>query len=153
LHADSVQLRTASELFEGGPRPLPHASVLEDLGGQLLDDQQEADAIAAYDRALKLYTAVGATWDSQRLRSRLRSLGVRRRLVATTRPGNGWESLTESELSVVRKVAEGLTNREVAAQLFVSPHTVGGHLRHAFLKLAINSRVELTRLVVAHESV
>jgi NAD(P)-dependent dehydrogenase (short-subunit alcohol dehydrogenase family) len=46
---------------------------------------------------------------------------------------------------VVRLVADGLTNREVAERLYVSPHTVNQHLRHAFGKLGINSRVALTR--------
>jgi DNA-binding CsgD family transcriptional regulator len=110
------------------------------------------EAISAYDHALRLYNAVGAVWDGQRVRRRLRSLGVRRRFVISTRPERGWGSLTEAELFVVRKVAEGLTNREVATQLFVSPHTVSGHLRHAFAKLNINSRVELTRLVTIRDS-
>jgi len=46
-------------------------------------------------------------------------------------------------------VANGLTNREAADRLYVSPHTVNSHLRHVFTKLGINSRVELARL--AHE--
>ncbi|MEU7834216.1 MULTISPECIES: helix-turn-helix transcriptional regulator [unclassified Nonomuraea] len=50
---------------------------------------------------------------------------------------------------MARLVAEGLTNREVATALFVSPHTVDSHLRHAFAKLGVNSRVELTRKVLA----
>ena len=54
--------------------------------------------------------------------------------------------MTDSELAVVRLVAEGLTNREVAERLYISPHTVDGHLRHAFEKLGINSRVILTRI-------
>ena len=54
--------------------------------------------------------------------------------------------MTTSELTVARLVAEGLTNREVAERLFVSPHTVNTHLRHVFSKLGINSRVELARL-------
>jgi DNA-binding CsgD family transcriptional regulator len=43
-------------------------------------------------------------------------------------------------------VAEGLTNREVAERLFVSPHTVNSHLRQVFAKLGVKSRVALTRL-------
>jgi DNA-binding CsgD family transcriptional regulator len=54
--------------------------------------------------------------------------------------------MTDSELSVVRLAAHGLTNREVAERLYVSPHTVSGHLRHAFEKLGINSRVALARI-------
>jgi DNA-binding CsgD family transcriptional regulator len=76
---------------------------------------------------------------------------VRRRLVATEPETNGWAALTTSELAVARLVAEGLTNREVAERLFVSPHTVNSHLRHVFSKLGINSRVELARLARDHE--
>jgi DNA-binding CsgD family transcriptional regulator len=48
-------------------------------------------------------------------------------------------------LVVAKLVAQGLTNREVAERLYLSPHTVGMHLRHAFAKLEISSRVELAR--------
>jgi DNA-binding CsgD family transcriptional regulator len=64
------------------------------------------------------------------------------------RPALGWESLTGTERSVADLVAEGRTNREIAASIFLSPHTVGYHLRHIFGKLGIDSRVELTRLLV-----
>src|SRR5271165_6900962 len=58
----------------------------------------------------------------------------------------GWDSLTATERGVTELVAQGLTNRQVAAQLFMSPHTVDSHLRHIFAKLDINSRVELARI-------
>src|SRR5260370_396571 len=64
---------------------------------------------------------------------------------------SGWEALTESELEVVRLVASGLTNRDAAERLFVSPHTVGTHLRHVFTKLNVNSRVELTRIAMERD--
>jgi transcriptional regulator of acetoin/glycerol metabolism/DNA-binding CsgD family transcriptional regulator len=64
------------------------------------------------------------------------------------RPALGWGSLTETELSLVELVSEGRTNREIAASMFLSPHTVGYHLRHIFNKLGVRSRVELTRRVV-----
>lgn len=52
---------------------------------------------------------------------------------------------------MVRLVAQGLTNRATAAALFLSPHTVDTHLRHAFAKLGVSSRVELTRYVLEHD--
>lgn len=67
---------------------------------------------------------------------------------SSQRPRFGWESLTENEHGVADLVASGLTNREVATQLIISPHTVDFHLRQIFRKLGIRSRVELTRLVV-----
>ena len=60
-------------------------------------------------------------------------------------------SLTDSELRVIRVVARGTTNRDAAEQLFLSPHTVSSHLRHAFTKLDINSRNELIRVVLAQD--
>jgi transcriptional regulator of acetoin/glycerol metabolism/DNA-binding CsgD family transcriptional regulator len=66
------------------------------------------------------------------------------------RPVSGWESLTETEQTVARLVAQGMTNRQAAAQLFVSRHTVGAHLRQIFRKLQINSRVQLAHLVAAN---
>jgi DNA-binding CsgD family transcriptional regulator len=84
------------------------------------------------------------------VRRRLRANGVRRRLVTSARPDAGWAALTDSELAVVRLIAAGLTNRETAVRLFVSPHTVNSHLRHAFTKLGVNSRLELARVVAAH---
>jgi DNA-binding CsgD family transcriptional regulator len=65
-----------------------------------------------------------------------------------TRPTLGWESLSETERSVAYLVSEGRTNREIAASTFLSPHTVGYHLRHIFQKLGVDSRVELTRLLL-----
>ena len=67
------------------------------------------------------------------------------------RPVVGWSSLTESERAIAHLVAQGLTNREAAAHLFVSRHTVGAHLRQIFRKLEINSRVQLAHLVALHE--
>jgi DNA-binding CsgD family transcriptional regulator len=67
---------------------------------------------------------------------------------AGDRPRFGWDSLTATELSIAELVAEGMTNRLVAAKLYLSPHTVGFHMRQVFRKLEISSRVELTRLIV-----
>jgi DNA-binding CsgD family transcriptional regulator len=61
------------------------------------------------------------------------------------RPTFGWDSLTQTEASVTELVSDGLTNREIAARMFLSAHTVGFHLRQIFRKLDVNSRVELTR--------
>ncbi|TIC79523.1 hypothetical protein E8D34_20330 [Nocardioides sp. GY 10113] len=57
-----------------------------------------------------------------------------------------WSRLTDAERSVAEAVAAGLTNRETAARLFLSPHTVDYHLRHIFRKLDIDSRTQLARI-------
>jgi DNA-binding CsgD family transcriptional regulator len=53
--------------------------------------------------------------------------------------------LTRAELDVVKLVAEGLGNKEVAARLFVSPRTVQAHLTHIYTKLGLTSRVQLAQ--------
>jgi DNA-binding CsgD family transcriptional regulator len=154
LHVDGGQLARAVALFADGPRPMLSASALEDLGRvQLATNDGRADAIEALGRSLELYTQMGAIWDASRVRGRLRRLGVRRRLTTATRPGRGWDALTAAELNVVRLVGGGLTNRQTAARLYVSPHTVDAHLRHVYEKLGINSRMELSHLVGEHDAV
>jgi DNA-binding CsgD family transcriptional regulator len=150
LRNSPEDLIEATTLFEHGPRRLEYASALEDLGVSVVVTDREA-GIDAFGRALAVYVGTGATWDASRVRSRLRDLGVRRRIVPAETEPTGWAAITGSELAVARLVAEGLTNREVAERLFVSPHTVNSHLRHVFAKLGINSRVELARLARDHE--
>jgi DNA-binding CsgD family transcriptional regulator len=65
------------------------------------------------------------------------------------RPSFGWEGLTDTEQTPVELVADGLTNREAAARLYLSHHTVDSHLRHIFRKLRINSRVQLARIAAS----
>jgi pimeloyl-ACP methyl ester carboxylesterase/DNA-binding CsgD family transcriptional regulator len=67
--------------------------------------------------------------------------GIRRPL-----PLLGWAALTDAELPVVRLAAEGRTNAEIAAALFLSRYTVETHLKHAFAKLGVESRSELAAL-------
>ncbi|WP_133053716.1 helix-turn-helix domain-containing protein, partial [Mycolicibacillus trivialis] len=61
------------------------------------------------------------------------------------RPAQGWDALTPAECEVVRLVGEGLSNKEVAARLFVSPRTVQTHLTHVYAKLGATSRVQLAQ--------
>ena len=65
-------------------------------------------------------------------------------------PEAGWSCLTPTERSVAVIIAEGTTNREAAARLYLSRHTIDYHLRQIFRKLGVTSRVELTRVVVTH---
>jgi DNA-binding CsgD family transcriptional regulator len=145
LDSNTAALQEAVDLLERTPRRLDLAAALEDLGHALVASDRES-AVEELGRGLALYTELGASWDARRVRSRLRDLGVRRRLVTSEPEQQGWPALTAAEKAVAQLVAEGLTNREVAERLFVSPHTVNSHLRHVFTKLGINSRVELARL-------
>ncbi|MEA2134703.1 MAG: hypothetical protein QOC68_2612, partial [Solirubrobacteraceae bacterium] len=153
LLTESIEeLERAADLFATAPRRLAHAHALEDLGAARADAGAVDAAIEAFDRALVLYAEAGASWDAGRARARLRDHGVRRRLVGRERAETGWAAMTDSELAVARLVAQGLTNREVAEQLFVSPHTVSSHLRSSFAKLGINSRLALARLAAEDDA-
>jgi DNA-binding CsgD family transcriptional regulator len=152
LHLDDIEgMKSASEMLAPGPRPLAACSAFEDLGRLLAESGRRPEAVAALGRSLEFATGAGAVWDARRIRQRLRALGVRRRLAVPTRPNNGWEALTPAELAVALHAGRGMTNREAAETLFVSPHTVGAHMRHVFEKLGIRSRVELARVVSARE--
>ena len=64
------------------------------------------------------------------------------------RAAAGWGSLTEAERITALLAAEGLSNPAIASRLFVSRHTVESHLKHAYTKLGVASRVELAALAV-----
>ncbi|MFZ0082726.1 MAG: helix-turn-helix transcriptional regulator, partial [Trebonia sp.] len=132
------------------PDPWAGASAAEDLG-VLHGRQGDRDrAIHHLKEALGGYRQVGAERDQARIRRRLRRLGIRRRHWSTpaARPVTGWDSLTDTEQAVACLVAEGLNNNQVGARMYISTHTVAHHLRQAFRKLSIASRVELTRIVI-----
>jgi DNA-binding CsgD family transcriptional regulator len=96
--------------------------------------------------ALEAFEASGATPWAERSRRELRASGLtlRRRQPAAR------EQLTPQELQIARLVAEGKTNRDVAATLFVTPKTVEFHLTRVYRKLEIHSRSELVRRM-AHD--
>jgi DNA-binding CsgD family transcriptional regulator len=61
------------------------------------------------------------------------------------RPVSGWRSLTPTERAVVGLVSEGLSNKAIAARLFISLRTVESHLTHVYAKLGLASRVQLAQ--------
>ena len=111
--------------------------------------EEASDELA---RACDAYDRAGASGDAERVRRRMEMPAVRAGHAGRRdRPVEGWESLTEGERRVVVLVAKGLTNRQVAAQAFLSRHTVDFHLRQVFRKLSVSSRVELARVAMEHE--
>jgi DNA-binding CsgD family transcriptional regulator len=126
---DATLAEHAVDLFAGCQEPLLRAHAFEDAG-VLHPDPASNPAIARLDEALAIYTRLGAARDAARVRGLLRRRGARRPTPAAG-ASPVWPELSDSELAVVRFVAAGATNREVAAQLFLSPHTVNAHLRQA----------------------
>jgi len=66
------------------------------------------------------------------------------------KPIIGWESLTPTEMNVVRLVNVGLSNKEIATRLFISPRTVDTHLTHVYSTLGLTSRVQLAQEAGRH---
>jgi DNA-binding CsgD family transcriptional regulator/tetratricopeptide (TPR) repeat protein len=150
LGHDVELLRQAIGLLEQGRRPLATAAAQEHLAA-LLPGEDQAEAISLLHAAHKRYATAGARRDENRIRSALRRFGIRQLPTAAGRPRSGWGSLTAAETAVTRAITEGLTSRQAADQLYLSVHTVNTHLRHAFAKLGVRSRVELVRLVLARD--
>ncbi|MEU3309082.1 AAA family ATPase [Nocardiopsis sp. NPDC006832] len=92
--------------------------------------------------ALETFERFGARLWVRQTRAELRAIGTSERGPETPPTGE----LTAQQQQIARLVAEGATNREVAAHMFISPRTVEHHLRGIFRKLNIRSRVDLARL-------
>lgn len=102
------------------------------------------DARVLLERAASTFERLDAAHDIARVDARLRGLGVHRgRRGARSRPRTGWASLTPTETRVVDLVAQGLSNPEVGARLYLSRRTVQTHLTHVFAKLDVTSRAQL----------
>lgn len=130
------------------------SSAAEDLGALEGAGSGNRDgAIKSLEHAVTAYERMGAVRDIARTRRRLRRLGVHRRhWKRADRPVMGWDSLTDTERAVVELVSQGLTDRQVATQMFLSAHTINSHLRSVFRKLSINSRVELAVIVAGRQA-
>ncbi len=133
------KLRDAATLLAGTNARLQHAHALVDLGAALRRANHRRDARDPLRQGLDIAHRCGATGLEQRARTELAATGARARRTMLA----GVESLTPSELRVARLAAEGLTNREIAQQLYVTTKTVETHLRHVFQKLDIDKRTEI----------
>jgi DNA-binding CsgD family transcriptional regulator len=135
----------AVALHGEGERPFDQARTRLLFGELLRRERRRIDARPHLRSALDTFERLGAAPWAERAATELRASGetARRR-----EPGSAGE-LTPQELQIARLVAEGSTNKEVAAQLFLSPRTVDYHLRKVFMKLGISSRAELHRLELA----
>jgi DNA-binding CsgD family transcriptional regulator len=147
LGRDAQALLAAAELLHPSSRPLLYASAAEDAGGELSRAQRNAEALDQLNAAFDTYIECEAIADARRVGRELRRLGVERRIVTHPRAKTGWDSLTDSELTVVNLIAQGATNRSVATELHLSPHTVKTHVHNAFAKLGIASRAQLAQLM------
>jgi DNA-binding NarL/FixJ family response regulator len=110
-------------------------------GEWLRREGRRVDARAQLRAAFEALTAMGVEAFADRARRELQATGetVRRRTVETQ------GDLTPQEAHIARLAAEGLTNPEIAAALYISRRTVEWHLRKVFAKLEVSTRRELRR--------
>ncbi|WP_152361121.1 helix-turn-helix transcriptional regulator [Microlunatus speluncae] len=140
----------AADLFERavatvGVGPYDLARTRLAYGEWLRRHRRPTAAQTQLTAALEAFDRLAARGWQRRVEAELTALGV----ALPDHPadaGRGPGTLTPQELQVVRLAGEGLTNREIAAQLFLSPRTIGYHLYKAYPKLGVARRAELARL-------
>jgi len=118
--------------------PFHHARTLLALGRTQRRAKKRAAARATLEDALARFDRLGAPLWAEQTRAELARIGGRARMP---------DELTEAERRVARLVADGSTNREAAAALFLAEHSVETALTGIYRKLGVRSRVELARLL------
>ena len=133
-------LREAVAVLATSGSVLEHARALVDLGAALRRAGGRSRSVDVLREGLDLADRCGAGALATRARDELLAAGAKPRRDAL----RGRDALTASELRTARMAAHGLANREIAQALFVSLRTVETHLTHAYRKLEISSRAELS---------
>ena len=142
LDGDEDRFRAALALHEEDSRPFDEARTQLLYGEWLRREKRKADARARLRVAIETFERIGAAPWAERARTELTATGITGR-AAEHGPS---ASLTSQESQIVRLAARGLSNKEIAAQLFLSARTVGHHLYKAYPKLGVASRSELADL-------
>ena len=137
----------ALELHAQNERPFDRARTELLYGESLRRARRRTEAREALRGALERFERLGAEPWAERARTELRASGE----TARKRDPSTIDHLTPQELQITRLVADGLSNKEVAAHLFLSPRTIDYHLRNVFAKLGITSRTQLARLRLGDE--
>ena len=123
--------------------PLDRGRTLLALGAAQRRLKRRREARETLEEALGVFERIGAALWAERARAELKRISGR----AAT-PG----ALTPAEERVAALVAEGKTNKEVAAALFLSDRTVEGHLAHIFGKLGIRHRTEVAAALASRQT-
>jgi DNA-binding CsgD family transcriptional regulator/tetratricopeptide (TPR) repeat protein len=129
--------------------PWARAWATEDAGALLATAKSNrAQGISLLEKALRTYGSLGSRYDIARVKSRLREISGNHHVPSPEMPVAAYSGLTITETHVADLVSQGLTNTQVANQMFLSRHTVAYHLKSIFSKLNVSSRGELTSLWV-----
>ncbi len=138
-------LTRSVEQLERSTTRLEHAKALCELGTAIRLQRKPSDARDPLYKALELASVCGAGALEERVRAELGATGARPRREAL----GGVASLTPSERRVADLAADGLSNREIAQELYVTPKTVEVHLSNTYRKLEIRSRRQLSGALAA----
>jgi DNA-binding CsgD family transcriptional regulator len=133
--------RNAIDLLGRAGVPLDHARAHLLYGEWLRREKQRTDAVSHLRAAYEMFTSMGTDSFAERARAELHAAGAR----MSRRVPDGKPVLTPQEEQVARLAGQGLTNREIAATMFISESTVAYHLKKTFRKLGVSSRRELVR--------
>jgi DNA-binding CsgD family transcriptional regulator len=137
----SVDLLTeAAGVLASSEARLEHARALIELGATLRRANRSAEARDPLREGLAIARTCGALPLAEHAYEELTASGARPRKIVRA----GVEALTASERRVARMAADGMANKEIAQALFVTVRTVEAHLHHAYQKLDITSRTELS---------
>jgi DNA-binding CsgD family transcriptional regulator len=148
VDGDPDAVQAAAETFGKIGYVLLRAQALENAAVLHAERGNPASARTAYRAAIDIYGELGAAWDIRRADTRLRAYGIRRGIRSTRRePASGWDGLTPTEQKISRLVAEGLSNPDIAAQMFVSRNTIQTHVSHILSKLDARSRSQIAHAV------
>ena len=136
--------------FAEGVRLLAAATALHERMGQRcwIADEVEQDHARAVAELGDDFPRIAA--EGERLDGPAAVVYARRARGERRRPAFGWDSLTPTELEVVRLAAAGLTNPAIGERLFISRGTVKTHLQHVFAKLGMHTRAELAAAAIRH---
>jgi DNA-binding CsgD family transcriptional regulator len=141
---DLAMVAESVRVLEHSPRRVLRAIGAEGYGTMLLDAGQNEAALHQLDAAWDDYDLMGASARRATVQRVMRQAGARRAKWVSDHGGSQPRSLTEAERRVAYLIADGQTDKSAAKALGISVNTVGTHLRSAYAKLGVQSRVQLT---------
>lgn len=139
-----VQLRTAAQTWRTLRMPYDVAKVATLLGLACAAVGDQAGAEVEFESARAIFTELGATPDVRHVSTLMAGLTLGSQREAT---------LSAREREVLRHLAAGRSNREIAEKLVVSPHTVARHIEHIYAKLGVTNRTAATAYAYEHHLV
>jgi DNA-binding CsgD family transcriptional regulator/catechol 2,3-dioxygenase-like lactoylglutathione lyase family enzyme len=151
LFSDTDALLDAAAHYREVGRLVELAQSLEDAAVHFAAAEDVGRARELLKEVATIYTGLGANWCLRRANTRLRRFGIRHGAHGPRRQtSTGWEALSRTELAVAYLIGEGLSNPDIAAELFLARGTVQCHVSHILAKLGLRSRIEVVRQVMKH---